>query len=108
MQLQAGNESLSIVFEKLNIKERSFIARIAAKKLKCRQVAIVIGESIHLHNTSRQEFLSNRNWVQHEMVHLDQFRRYGKISFLILYLVESIRKGYYNNRYEIEARKAES
>jgi hypothetical protein len=108
MQLQAGNESLWIVLEELKIKESSFIARIAANKLKCRQVAIVVGETIHLHNTSRQEFLSNLSWVRHEMAHLEQFKRYGTLNFLLLYLLESIRKGYRNNRYEIEARLAET
>jgi len=107
MQLQVGNESLSIVLEELKIKESSFIARIAAKKLRCSQVAIVVGDTVHLHNTSKNEFLSNLPWVRHEKVHLEQFRRYGTINFVMRYLVESIRKGYRNNRFEIEARMAE-
>jgi hypothetical protein len=96
------------VFEKVIIKERSFIARIAAEKLRCHQVAIVIGKSIHLHNTSKQEFISNAGWVRHEMVHIDQFRRYGNLKFVLLYIIESIRKGYWNNRFEVEARRAET
>jgi hypothetical protein len=107
MQLQAGDESLSNVLEDLHIKENSFIARIAAKKLRSSQVAIVIGRTIHLHNTSKEEFHSNVRWVRHEMVHLDQFRRYGKWRFVILYLLESVKKGYRNNRFEVEARAAE-
>jgi hypothetical protein len=107
MQLQTGDESLLNVLEELHIKENSFIASIAAKKLRCRQVAIVIGNTIHLHNTSKEEFNSNIRWVRHEMVHLDQFRRYGKWRFVILYLLESVRKGYWNNRFEVEARAAE-
>jgi hypothetical protein len=39
--------------------------------------------------------------------HIEQYRRYGIARFIVLYLVESIKKGYYNNRFEIEARKAE-
>lgn len=89
------------------VKENSFIARLAAKKLRCRQVAIVFGNTIHLHNTSKQEFNSNERWVRHEMVHLAQFRRYGKWRFTLMYLIESMRKGYWNNRFEIEAREEE-
>jgi hypothetical protein len=107
MQLQTGDKSLSNVLEQVHIKENSFIAQIAAKKLRCRQVAIVIGNTIHLHNTSKKEFLSNLRWVRHEAIHLDQFRRYGKWRFIILYLLESVRKGYWNNRFEVEARAAE-
>ena len=107
MQLQAGNESLLGVSEEFIVKENSFIARLAASKLRCRQVAIVFGKTIHLHNTSKQEFISNERWVRHEMVHLAQFRRYGKWRFISMYLIESIRNGYWNNRFEIEARKEE-
>ena len=96
------------MIEEILIKERSFIARIAAKKLRCCQIAIVIGKNIHLHNTSKQEFISNARWVRHEMVHIDQFRRYGYLKFALMYTIESIRKGYWNNRFEVEARLAET
>ena len=33
---------------------------------------------------------------------------YGKMNFIVRYLVESIRRGYYNNKYEAEAREAEN
>ena len=107
MQLQVAEESLSEVSEELHIKENSFIACIAAKKLGCRKVAIVFGNTVHLHNTSKQEFNSNARWVRHEMIHLEQFRRYGKWRFTMLYILESIRNGYWNNRFEVEARDAE-
>ncbi|MGZ5220375.1 MAG: DUF4157 domain-containing protein [Chitinophagaceae bacterium] len=89
------------------IKERSWIARVAAWKLNSSQVAIVIGRTIHLHNTRRKEFLENKRWVLHELKHIEQFRRHGFLPFIFLYLWESIRHGYTNNKYEIEARAAE-
>jgi hypothetical protein len=89
------------------INQKSWIARIAAWKLKSRQVAIVIGKTIYLHQTSLSEFLSNERWLLHELKHLEQFRRYGTLKFILLYLFESIRHGYRNNRFEIEARAAE-
>ena len=90
------------------IKERSFIARLAAWKLKSDKVAIVIGKTIHLHNTGRPEFLQNKPWVLHELKHVEQFMRHGFFSFIFLYVLESIRHGYMNNKYEAEARAAES
>ena len=91
----------------VSIKERSFIARLAAWKLKSDKAAIVIGKTIHLHNTSRREFLKNKTWLCHELKHIQQFRRHGFLSFILLYLWESILHGYSNNKYEIEARAAE-
>ncbi len=89
------------------LKENSLIARFAAWKLDASRVAIVIGNTIHLHRTSVKEFLANEKWVRHELCHIQQFREYGFVNFIMRYLWESLRKGYFNNRYEIEARKAE-
>jgi hypothetical protein len=91
----------------LNIKENSWVAKLAAKKLRSKNVAIVLGSTIHLFNVTKQEFLQNKKWVKHEMCHLEQFKRYGFFSFTIMYLWESAKKGYYNNKYEMEARMAE-
>jgi len=91
----------------LIIKENSWIARIAAYKLNARSVAIVIGHTIHLYNTSSDEFLKNTSWVKHEMCHIRQFREHGFVPFMIKYIFESLKKGYYNNKFEVEARKAE-
>lgn len=66
-----------------------------------------MGRTIHLHNTAKHEFLQNKRWLLHELKHIEQFRRYGFIRFIFMYLVESIRHGYTNNKYEIEARDAE-
>lgn len=95
--------------EKLSfrIKERSWIARLAAWKLKSNCAAIVIGQTIHLHNTGRSEFLKNKRWLLHELKHIEQFNQYGLIRFIFMYLIESIRRGYTNNKFETEARAAE-
>jgi len=89
------------------IKENSWLAGIAAKKLRAASVAMVLGNTIHLYNTSQEEFLKNENWVKHELCHLKQFRQHGYIVFIVKYLWESIRKGYYDNKFEVEARAAE-
>jgi hypothetical protein len=89
------------------IKENSWIARIAAWNMSASRLAIVIGHTIHLHNTSKDDFLKNKRWVKHELCHIEQFRRYGFFRFIALYLIESAKKGYYKNKFEIEARQAE-
>ena len=99
---------VTVMIRRFQIREGSMLAWIAAKKLRCKQVAIVFGETIHLHNTSREEFLSNTRWVRHELEHVRQFREYGTLRFLFLYLVESIKNGYFNNKFEVEARSMES
>ena len=93
---------------KVRIKEQSWLARLAAWKLGTRTMAITLGGTIHLYNTPRADFLENKTWVCHELAHVLQFRRYGFITFLFRYGWESLRKGYYNNRWEIEARRLES
>jgi hypothetical protein len=41
------------------------------------------------------------------MAHIEQYNRYGFLKFLVLYVWYSIRYGYYNNPFEVEARKKE-
>ena len=89
------------------IKENSIFAKLAAKKLRKSNMAIVIGKTIHLYGSTKENFLSNPKWLKHEVCHVKQFREHGFIPFLVKYLWESIRKGYYNNKYEVEARAAE-
>lgn len=93
---------------KFLIKENSWIALLAAKKLKSDSVAIVVGKTIHLHHISRVDFLRDERWVKHEMCHIAQFKRHGFSNFLLKYLWESTRHGYFDNKYEIEARNAEN
>ena len=92
----------------LSIKENSWIARIAARKLSSDNVAIVVGKTIHLHNVSKENFLKDSLWVKHEMCHIRQFQEHGYFLFICKYLYESMRSGYYNNKYEVEAREAET
>lgn len=90
-----------------HIKEKSWLAKIAAKKLRSNSVAMVLGNTIHLHNSTKTEFLQNTKWVKHELCHVQQFKQHGYLGFLVKYLWESLKKGYYNNKFEVEARAAE-
>ena len=90
------------------IKENSWLAKIAAKKLGTQNVAMVLGKTIHLYNVSATDFLKDETWVKHELCHIKQFKEHGYFMFLIKYLYESMKHGYYNNKYEVEARAAEN
>ncbi|GAA4378285.1 hypothetical protein [Hymenobacter koreensis] len=87
------------------IVEHSPLARIARWKLGQPNVAMVLGKSIHLSGVTRGEFLRDPSWVAHEMCHIRQVRQYGLVNFLWQYLLESVRVGYYANRFEVEARQ---
>ena len=89
------------------IKENSWLAKIAAIKLRSSSVAMVLGKTIHLHNASKEDFLQNKKWVKHELCHVQQFKQHGYLLFIIKYVWESLKKGYYNNKFEVEARAAE-
>ncbi len=88
------------------IVERSFFARIARMVLKSSNVAMVLGNKIHLSGVDGETFLKDEGWLAHEMCHIRQFKEHGYVRFLWLYFVESMRVGYYNNKYEVEAREA--
>lgn len=99
--------SRSLLVMKVRITENSPVAKLAAARLKADHAAIVFGNTIHLHNIKREEFLTDKAWVCHELQHVKQYNRYGFTGFLFRYTMDWIRKGYYNNRFEAEARNAE-
>lgn len=88
------------------IVENSPFARIARVVLHSRSVAMVLGNSIHLSGATREQFLRDPYWVAHEMCHIRQFREHGYLPFLWKYLLESVRVGYFHNKFEAEARLA--
>jgi hypothetical protein len=90
------------------IKENSWVAKLAAAKMKATKVAIVFGNTIYLHNTTRSEFLADKEWVCHELKHVEQYRKHGFAPFIAKYLLEWLKNGYYNNRFEKEARENEN
>jgi hypothetical protein len=89
------------------IKENSWLARIAARFMRVKSVAMVLGRTIHLYGASRERFLSDVAWMRHEACHVKQYQRFGKTGFLRRYLAEYLRRGYYNNVLEVAARAAE-
>ena len=96
----------STMNEIFHIREKSKFAFIAKKILRSDSAAIVIGKIIYLHGVSKESFLADKRWLKHELCHIRQFQQHGFFRFLFLYMVESLKRGYHNNRFEIEARDA--
>ncbi len=92
---------------KIKIKENSWLAKIAARQLESDTMAMVVGKTIHLHNSTREEFLRNKRWVRHEVAHVKQYLELGLFRFILLYLLETFNKGYENNSFEVDARQKE-
>ncbi|MDB5246279.1 MAG: hypothetical protein JWQ40_673 [Segetibacter sp.] len=92
---------------KVKIKENSWLAKIAARQLDSETMAMVVGKTIHLHNSTKEEFLRNKRWVRHEVAHVKQYLELGVFRFILLYLLETFNKGYENNSFEIDARLKE-
>lgn len=90
------------------IKEKSWIAKLAAMKLQSDNCAIVFINTIYLHNISKQDILTTEHLLRHEVMHVHQWKRFGALLFLWKYITYSIKYGYFNNPLEVEARKAES
>lgn len=92
---------------RIKIKENALLARMAARALRSRSMAITLGRTIYLWNTDTAAFRADVRWVRHELKHVEQYLRYGYIFFLLWYGWESLIHGYRNNRFEVEAREAE-
>lgn len=91
----------------VRIIENSFPGFIASKILKSKNAAIVIGSSIYLYRTSFHDFTENKQWLLHELKHVEQYEAEGKFLFLWNYIRYSMMYGYSSNPYEIEARASE-
>lgn len=94
----------------VRIKENAFVARIAAFNLGASAVgaAIVFGKTIYLYKIRKDEILKNIPYLRHEVMHVLQYQREGLVRFWLKYLWYSIRFGYRQNPFEIEARNAQT
>lgn len=93
---------------RIKIKEDANVAKLAAKYMRANSLAIVFGSTVYLCNITKQQFLKDKRLFRHEVEHVIQYRRHGFLKFLFLYCRESYRKGYYENKFEKEARASEN
>ncbi len=75
------------------IKENSFIAKIAVKKLRSKNAAIVLGHRIHLHGVGKHTFLPNKKWLRHELKHVEQYEQMGFVVLIITYVWQTLKHG---------------
>jgi hypothetical protein len=88
------------------IHEQSPVGWLAARKLGSKSVAVTLGRHIYLWGAGAGDFLGDEAWVRHELCHVRQFKKYGWLPFLWLYLLENMRHGYRGNRFETAACQA--
>ena len=88
----------------VRIRQNAWQAKFAAKCIRQTDVALTISRTIYLSHSSPATFLQNKIWVAHELTHVEQFQRYGTFRFILLYLGECLRKGYFHNKWEVAAR----
>ena len=50
---------------------------------------------------------TSKSLLAHELVHIEQFNRYGHVGLLVRYAYQKLRYGYNNMPLENEAREAE-
>ena len=87
-------------------KYNSTISKILAKILKYRLFAITTSKNCTRYSCSKEEVDEIIWWRKHENVHKQQFSKFGWFNFVFQYFLESIKYGYINNKFEVEARKA--
>lgn len=92
---------------RVRIRQNAWLAKIACRCIRQKDVALTVSKTIYLSHSTPVHFLDNQRWVAHELAHVRQFMDYGLIRFLVMYLAESIRKGYYQNKWEAAARAQE-
>jgi hypothetical protein len=84
----------------VRVHYRSRLARVFLPK---RYIAVTLGS----HVLTTRGHLDERT-LRHEQAHIEQWRRYGVVRFLLLYLWSHVRFGYWRNPFEVEARRAEN
>ena len=94
--------------KRLVLKRNSHLAKMAALKMKTNGVALVLGRTIHVYGVNPVSLLRDREWLAHELVHVKQYEKHGVIRFLCMYIWEWMKHGYWDNRYEREARQVEN
>ena len=89
----------------VRLKTDTLVSKIAStimRPAKGRALATAIGKTIHLHNITPEDFINNKTFLRHELQHCIQY--HTTRFFLLKYIWETMRHGYFQNRYEVEAR----
>jgi hypothetical protein len=90
------------------IRENTVLGRMAAINLRKSRCAIVVNKTIYLWGIDKATFMRDEKYLNHELQHVYQYWQLGVVRFVFAYTLESLRKGYYMNKFEVEAREAET
>ena len=90
------------ISQTVRIHPNSFIGRLARNINHTDRYAVTIGGNIFI-SCPLDTFITNKNWVRHELAHVRQYKYFGLGGFLKRYLWFSLLHGYYNNPFELEA-----
>lgn len=86
----------------------NLILWIFKKTRKNKNTSVAMIDPFLLNIVTINKDLKISAWLyNHELVHIEQVRREGRIKFICKYLFYNMKYGYYNNPYEVEARKGE-
>lgn len=86
----------------VQVREASVIIKVVGIFTGSGANAITVGNIVYV----LPEYINNTIVVCHELAHVEQQRRLGRLKFYVAYLVESFISGYRNNKYEVEARES--
>jgi hypothetical protein len=83
----------------VNVRYDSLLAKVILPR---RFIAITLGETVFTRLPSLTPAA-----LRHERVHVEQWRRFGRIGFPLRYIWSHLKHGYHANPFEVEARAAE-
>lgn len=90
----------------VKLKTDTLVSKVAFRLIrshKNKAIASAINKTIHLHAITAEAFVERKAFMRHELQHIIQ---YHTIRFFVLkYIWETLKKGYFNNKYEVEARE---
>jgi len=82
----------------------SKVAKLLAKIMKKQGMALVIGQTVYY---SMSEAEVGPRLRRHENRHKQQYKENGFFKFIFLYIFYTIKYGYRNNPFEVDARNHE-
>lgn len=66
---------------------------------------LIVGEAGYNCIYLLEDYWGNKPLIAHEKIHVEQMRREGWLKYRIKYTYYTLRYGYWNNPYEVEAYK---
>ena len=85
-------------------KYNSLIGKLFGLVNGKKRYAVTFGQTTY-YSVSEEAVNQSATWRLHENWHKEQYAKEGFFTFLVKYIYYSIRYGYHNNPFEVEARE---